>query len=104
MRELSPGSVIAGHRIEELVARGGMGVVYRVTHLELEQERALKLIAPELAADEEFRLRFRREWRLAAAIAHPHVLPIHDAGEAGDLLYIAMRYVPGTDLKELVRA
>jgi hypothetical protein len=96
------GSIVAGHRIDALVARGGMGVVYRVTHLSLGTERALKLIAPELAADEQFRARFRREWRTAASIDHPHVIPIHDAGEANGHLYIAMRYVPGTDLRQLI--
>jgi hypothetical protein len=96
------GSVIAGHRIEALVARGGMGVVYRVTHLSLQTERALKLIAPELAADQDFRSRFKREWRIAASIEHPHAIPIHDAGEADGQLYIAMRYVQGTDLRQLI--
>jgi protein kinase-like protein len=96
------GSIVAGHRIDALVARGGMGVVYRVTHLSLGTERALKLIAPELAADEQFRARFRREWRTAASIDHPHAIPIHDAGEANGHLYIAMRYVHGTDLRQLI--
>jgi Protein kinase domain len=102
LREPGIGSIVAGHRIDALVARGGMGVVYRVTHLSLGRERALKLIAPELAADEQFRARFRREWRTAASIEHPHVIPIHDAGEANGHLYIAMRYVPGTDLRQLL--
>jgi Protein kinase domain len=102
LREPGIGSIVAGHRIDELVARGGMGVVYRVTHLSLGTERALKLIAPELAADEQFRARFRREWRTAASIDHPHAIPIHDAGEANGHLYIAMRYVPGTDLRQLI--
>src|SRR5919106_290736 len=102
LKEPGIGSIVAGHRIDALVARGGMGVVYRVTHLSLGTERALKLIAPELAADEEFRARFRREWRTAASIDHPHAIPIHDAGEANGHLYIAMRYVHGTDLRQLI--
>jgi serine/threonine-protein kinase len=102
MPELAPGAVVAGHRLDEFVARGGMGVVWRVTHLSLGTERALKLIAPEFASDEAFRERFRREWRIAASIDHPHVIPIHDAGEADGLLYIAMRYVDGTDLRQLI--
>ncbi len=101
---LSAGSVVAGHRVEELVARGGMGVVYRVTHVALERERALKLIAPELAADERFRSRFRREWRVAASIDHPHAIPIYDAGETDGLLYIVMQFVPGTDLRQMCRS
>jgi serine/threonine-protein kinase len=79
-----------------------MGVVYRVTHLSLGTERALKLIAPEFASDEAFRERFRREWRIAASIDHPHVIPIHDAGEADGQLYIAMRFVDGIDLRQLI--
>ena len=102
LKEPGIGSIVAGHRIDALVARGGMGVVYRVTHLSLGTERALKLIAPELAADEQFRARFRREWRTAASIEHPHAIPIHDAGEANGHLYIAMRYVPGTDMRQLI--
>jgi serine/threonine protein kinase len=101
--EVAIGSIVAGHRIEEVVARGGMGVVYRVTHVALERERALKLIAPELAADESFRARFRREWKVAAEIDHPHAIPIHDAGEADGQLYIVMRFVPGTDLRRMSR-
>ena len=101
---LSAGSVVAGHRVEEVVARGGMGVVYRVTHVALQRERALKLIAPELAADERFRSRFRREWRVAAAIDHPHAIPIYDAGETDGLLYIVMQFVPGTDLRQMCRS
>ena len=103
MISVSVGSVVAGHRIEEVVARGGMGVVYRVTHVALERERALKLIAPELAADESFKTRFRREWKVAASIDHPHAIPIHDAGEEDGLLYIVMRYVRGTDLRQMSR-
>jgi serine/threonine protein kinase len=74
--ELAPGSVIAGYRIEEVVGRGGMGVVYRATQRALERTVALKLIAPEFAHDERFRDRFRREARLAASLEHPHVLPV----------------------------
>jgi len=97
---LSTGSEFAGYRIEELVGRGGMGVVYRAQQLTLERPVALKLIVPEHAADEEFRSRFKRESRLAAQLDHPNVIPVHEAGEAGGLLFISMRYVDGTDLRE----
>jgi hypothetical protein len=104
MADLHPGDVFAGHRIEGLAGRGGMGVVYRATELTLDRVVALKLIAPALAGDPDFRARFLRESRAAASIEHPNVLPIYYAGEHGDELYIAMRYVDGQDLRTLVRA
>jgi YVTN family beta-propeller protein len=96
------GTEIAGYRIEQLVGRGGMGVVYLAQHLRLERRVALKLLAPELVGRPGFRERFIRESRLAASIDHPNILPIYDAGEEGDVLYISMRYVQGTDLKTLL--
>src|SRR3712207_3426613 len=104
MADLQPGDVFAGHRIEGLAGRGGMGVVYRATELTLDRIVALKLIAPALAGDPDFRARFLRESRAAASIEHPNVLPIYYAGEHGDELYIVMRYVDGQDLRTLVRA
>ncbi|MGH2917063.1 MAG: serine/threonine-protein kinase, partial [Solirubrobacteraceae bacterium] len=65
---------------------------------------ALKLIAPEWAGDEELRERFKHESRLVAALDHPNVIPVHDAGERDGLLYIAMRFVDGTDLRGLIDA
>jgi hypothetical protein len=97
--ELSVGSVFAGHRVDALAGRGGMGVVYVATHLRLKQRRALKIIAPEFSRDDGFRRRFERESEIAASIEHPHVVPIYDAGEAAGQLYIAMRYVEGSDLR-----
>ncbi|HKP89223.1 MAG TPA: serine/threonine-protein kinase [Thermoleophilaceae bacterium] len=102
MEELPVGAVFAGHRIEAVVGRGGMGVVYVAVHQRLKQRRALKVIAPQYSRDEEFRRRFEREWEVAAAIDHPHVIPIHDAGEDGGQLYIAMRYVDGDDMRSLI--
>ena len=96
------GTELAGYRIEALLGRGGMGVVYRADHARLKRKVALKLLAPDLAEDERFRERFLRESQLAAALDHPNVVPIYDAGEVEGLLYIAMRYVPGTDLKALL--
>jgi DNA-binding beta-propeller fold protein YncE len=93
-----------GYRIEGLVGRGGMGVVYRAVDLRLKRTVALKLMAPELALDEGFRERFSRESELAMALEHPNVVPIHDAGEADGRLYLAMRYVDGSDLSTLLRA
>jgi ABC-type branched-subunit amino acid transport system substrate-binding protein len=98
----APGTTFAGYRVDALVGRGGMGVVYRATDLSLERPVALKLIAPELAEDQGFRARFLREPRLAASLDHPNVIPIYEAGEYDGQLYLAMRYVEGTDLKSLL--
>jgi ribose transport system substrate-binding protein len=80
-----------------------MGVVYLADQIALGRAVALKILAPELAEDERFRARFLSESRLAASIEHPHIVPIYDAGEAGGMLYIAMRYVEGADLRTVVR-
>ena len=96
------GSELAGYRVEALVGRGGMGVVYRAYDLALERPVALKILAPELAEDERFRERFLRESRLAASIDHPNIVPVYDAGEVAGELYIAMRYVDGAELKQLL--
>jgi serine/threonine protein kinase len=104
MAELAQGSVVAGYRIEGVIGRGGMGVVYRATQLSLDRPVALKAIAPELAGDVTFRERFKRESRIAASIEHPNVIPVYEAGEGDDLLYLTMRYVEGTDLKALLEA
>ena len=96
------GSAVAGYRIEALIGRGGMGAVYRAEEAELSRKVALKVIAPELAQDSRFRERFLRESQLAASLDHPHVVPIYRAGEAEGQLYLAMRYVEGTDLARLL--
>ncbi len=103
MRELSHGEVFAGCRIESLLGRGGMGVVYRAVQLDLGRAVALKVISEDRAADPEFRERFQRESRMAAAIDHPNVVPVHAAGEERDQLYLVMRYVPGSDLHALIK-
>src|SRR5204862_6119103 len=92
----------AGYRIESLLGRGGMGVVYRAHDLALDRKVALKLLAPELAADVRFRERFLRESRLAASLDHQAIIPIYDAGEVAGQLYIAMRLVEGARLKRLL--
>jgi serine/threonine-protein kinase len=97
------GSELFGYRLEALLGRGGMSVVYRAHDLALDRKVALKLLAPELAEDERFRARFLKESRMAASLDHPNVIPIYEAGESGGLLCIAMRYVEGTDLKSLLR-
>jgi streptogramin lyase/tRNA A-37 threonylcarbamoyl transferase component Bud32 len=96
------GSELAGYRIESVLGRGGMGVVYQAEDLRLKRRVALKLVAPELAADARFRERFLREAELAASLDHSHVVPVHAAGETNGQLWMAMRYVQGTDLKSLL--
>jgi hypothetical protein len=96
------GGELAGYRIESLIGRGGMAFVYRAVDQRLGRTVALKVLAPELAGDAEFRRRFLRESRLAASLDHPNIIPIYDAGEADGVLYIAMRYVDGSDLKAVL--
>jgi DNA-binding beta-propeller fold protein YncE len=96
------GTQFAGYRIDDVVGRGGMGVVYRATELALDRPVALKLIAPELASDASFRERFLGESRLAASIDHAGILPVYAAGEADGELYLANRFVEGTDLGAIV--
>ena len=100
--DISLGSVFAGHRLDAIAGRGGMGVVYKATHLALDRVVALKLIAPEISGDESFRERFKQESMTAAALDHPNVVPIYDAGEEHGQLYVTMRHVPGTDLRALI--
>jgi hypothetical protein len=97
------GTDVAGYRIERVLGRGGMSVVYLAHDPRLKRNVALKLLAPELAEDEGFRVRFLRESQLAASLDHPNVVPVFEAGEVDGLLYIAMRYVVGSDLKALLR-
>ncbi|MDX6536349.1 MAG: hypothetical protein QOD37_690, partial [Gaiellales bacterium] len=96
------GTEIAGYRIESLLGRGGMSVVYLAEHVRLGRKVAIKLLAPMLSADETYRDRFQRESQRAAELDHPNVVPIYDAGEADGQLFIAMRYVEGCDLKALI--
>ncbi|MEO5574941.1 MAG: protein kinase, partial [Gaiellaceae bacterium] len=93
-----PGTVLAGYELQEVLGRGGMGVVYRALQQGLGRSVALKLLAPELAEDESFRERFLLESRLAASIDHPSIIPVYEAGEQDGQLYLAMRLVEGEDL------
>ena len=96
--ELSEGAEFAGYRIERRLGRGGMGIVYLAVEAGLERRVALKLVAPDAAADDVFRARFAHESRIAASIEHPNVVPIYAAGEHEGIPFIAMRYVSGSDL------
>jgi len=96
------GSRIAGYQIQELIGRGGMAVVYRAADVRLDRPVALKVLAPELTRDSAFRQRFIRESRSGAAVDHPNVIPVFEAGEAEGVLFIAMRYVSGRDVRALI--
>ncbi len=100
--EFRPGTLIAGYRLEERIGRGGMASVYRAHDTRLERRVALKILAPGRHLDEPFRQRFIRESRAAAAVDDPHIIPVFDAGEADGVLYIAMRYVRGGDVRALI--
>jgi serine/threonine protein kinase len=97
------GSRVAGYRLEEQVGAGGMAVVFRARDERLGRRVALKIMAPALAADEVFQQRFIREWRAAAAVDDPHIIPVYEAGQAGRVLFLAMRFVGGGDVRSLVR-
>ena len=103
MDELSPGTNFAGHRIAGVVGRGAMGTVYRATDPD-GRDVALKVLAEALTADAEFRFRFEREARAAAGIRHPHVVRVYGGGAHAGRLFVAMRFVDGTDLARRLRA
>jgi DNA-binding beta-propeller fold protein YncE len=98
----APGSRIAGYLLEEQIGQGGMAVVFRAHDERLDRTVALKILAPALASDEAFRQRFMRESRAAAAVDDPHIIPVFEAGEASGVLFIAMRWVRGGDVRSLI--
>jgi len=99
----SVGDEFAGYRLRAVLGRGGMSVVFQADNPRLGNVIAVKVLAPELASDDKFRTRFLEESRTAASMNHPNVIPIHDMGSSGGLLYIAMRWVSGTDLRQMVK-
>jgi len=90
------------YRLEAVVGQGGMGIVYRAQQLSLDRPVALKLLGPSVADDAQFQARFRRESHVATSIDHPNVIPVYDAGEWEGLLYMAMKYVEGKDLRAVI--
>jgi YVTN family beta-propeller protein len=97
------GDEFAGYRLRSVLGRGGMSVVYQAEHPRLGNVVAIKVLAPDLASDDIFRTRFLEESRIAASMNHPNVIPIHDMGASDGLLYIVMRYVSGTDLRQMIK-
>ncbi|HEU5417941.1 MAG TPA: protein kinase, partial [Streptosporangiaceae bacterium] len=100
--EFAAGSQVAGYRLEEQIGQGGMAVVFRAYDQRLDRQVALKILAPGLAQDEAFRQRFIRESRAAAAVDDPHIIPVFEAGEERGVLFIAMRFVRGGDVRSLI--
>jgi serine/threonine protein kinase len=100
---LSPGSVIAGYEVEAVVGSGGIGVLYRARQVRLDRTVALKLVEAEVAREPVVRERLRREARTVAALDHPNVVPLYEAGEEDGTVYIVTRWVDGTELGTLIR-
>ena len=100
---LQPGTMVGAYRVEALLDRGGMAYVYEATDVRLDRRVALKVLAWHDPDSSDFRERFLRESRFAASLDHPNIVPIYEAGEADGLLYIAMRFVRGTNLSRLIR-
>jgi len=98
------GTIVGDYRIEGLLGRGGMGIVYTASHLHIDRRVALKVLSEELSESPEFVARFRREGRLQASLDHPHVVTVYEAGESDHGLYLAMRLIPGPTLSALLRA
>src|SRR4051812_27321627 len=98
------GARVAGYRVDGFIGSGGMGRVYRATQLKLERTVALKLLGHDAVRDPAYRAQFRRESLIAASVEHPNVIPVIEADDDGERLFIAMRYVEGTDLGRELRA
>ena len=100
---LSPGSKFGGYEVESVVGLGGIGILYRARQLRLDRPVALKLVEPAIARDPVIRERLRREARTVASLDHPNVVPLYEAGEEDGTVFIATRWVEGTELGTLIR-
>ena len=99
---LTRGTILGDFRVQSLIGEGAMGSVYLAEKVEDGRRVALKVLSPQLAQDERFRRRFLRESQLAASLDHPHIVPTLTSGEQDGLLYLAMAYVEGSDLRRLL--
>ncbi len=97
-----PGTRIGKYVLEQQIGHGGMAVVFRARDDQLGRPVALKIMAPSVASDAEFRQRFVRESKTAAAVDDPHIIPVFEAGDSAGVLFIAMRYVAGGDVRSLL--
>ena len=104
MNEVSVGSVLGGYRLQALVGQGGMGIVYMAQSVDSGAICAVKILPPDMARQPGFRERFERESRYANSIAHPNIIEVYGAGEENGILYLAMQYVEGRDLKAVLAA
>jgi serine/threonine protein kinase len=100
---LAPGSTFAGYEVESVVGAGGIGILYRARQVRLDRPVALKLVEPDVARDPVIRERLRREARMVAALDHPNVVPLYEAGEEDGTVFIATRWVDGTELGTLIQ-
>src|SRR5579859_3462241 len=100
---VTAGAVISGYRLEQQIGQGGMAAVFVARDEGLRRRVALKILLQTQATDAEFRQRFVQESLTAAAVDDPHIIPVYQAGEAGGVLFIAMRYVPGGDVRTLLQ-
>ncbi len=97
------GAMLGRYRLDAVIGRGGMGVVFRAADERLDRTVAIKVLAPDLVGDPLVQQRFLREARVAAGLEHPHIIPVYEAASAGDVDYIVMRFVPGADLGRVLR-
>src|SRR5947207_1009176 len=95
---IEPGTTFHGLQVQKLVARGGMGIIYRARQPVSNRDVALKILPRSLAAEEEFRLRFDREARALAGLSHPNIVNLYDYGIDGDLMFLVMEFVEGVSL------
>ncbi|HXJ67230.1 MAG TPA: serine/threonine-protein kinase, partial [Actinomycetota bacterium] len=100
--DLAIGTRVLGYRVDALLGRGGQGTVYQAEHILLTRKVALKVLLPELAADDGFRRRFTQEARLAASLDHPNILDVYDFGDVDGMLFLAVKFVNGDDLGTLI--
>jgi serine/threonine protein kinase len=101
--DVPAGTMLAGYRVVRELGRGATGAVYLAHDEHLDRPVALKVLPQELSSDDRFRARFLRESRIAAGLEHPAIVPIYAAGDADGLLYLAMRYVAGGDLRHVLK-
>jgi len=104
MTTLQPGQMLGPYQIIDQIGKGGMATVYKAYHAAMDRYVALKVVATQLVDEPNFLQRFRQEARLIAKLEHPHILPVHDFGEADGIPYMVMRFLEAGTLKERLAA